>query len=136
MYFVEAVVDGPLSEFLAKPTACELDQFLLTTDLETMEIAAGSLWIVKFMHFVYGGTAISISLTHKIANISALITLLKSWTATCRGEFDPPLVVPDFSGSTILQPREIPGLSGSVNLAAEKFTARRFVIDAKKIAYL
>lgn len=105
--FIEARSDSPLSDFLSKPDCETLDLFLPTTDQETMELSKGSMWLVKFSMFSCGGTAVSISLTHKIADFAALITLLKSWTATCRGSSEP--LSPQFTGASILPPREIPG---------------------------
>lgn len=133
-FFIEAQCDSPLSDFLSKPNFETLDQFLPTTDPETMELSKDSMWLIKFTKFNCGGTTISVSLTHKIADIAALLTLLKSWTEACRGLREPTL--PDFTGSSLLPPREIPGMSGSLNIAGDKFIARRFVISASKIAEL
>ncbi|KAL5550919.1 hypothetical protein UlMin_001095 [Ulmus minor] len=134
VYFIEAVADGPLSEFLSQPNVEELDQLLPTTDPQTMEISNSALWLVKFTLYSCGGTAVSISLTHKIVDIATLLTLLKSWTAACRRDAEPCL--PDLSAATILPPRDIPGLSGSVSLGAEEFVSRRFVFEAAEIANL
>jgi hypothetical protein len=133
-FFIEARCDSPLSDFLNKPNYETLDQFLPTAEPETMELCKGSMWLVKFTKFNCGGTTISVSLTHKIADIAALLTLLKSWTETCRGSAEP--ILPDFTGSSLLPPREIPGMSGSVNIAGDKFIAKRFVISASKVAEL
>ncbi|KAG6687775.1 hypothetical protein I3843_11G088900 [Carya illinoinensis] len=112
-FFVEARCSSPLSDFLSKPNWETLDLLLPTMDPETMEF---------------------VSLTHKIADIAGLLTLLKSWTEACRGSTEP--VVPDFIGASILAPREIPGMSGSLNIAGEKFIARRFMFSAPKIVEL
>jgi hypothetical protein len=132
--FIEARTDSLLSDFLSKLDYETLDPFLPTTDPETMELSKGSFWLVKFSMFSCGGTAISLSLTHKIADFAALITLLKSWTAMCRGSSE--LLVPEFTAASILPPREIPGMSASVHIAGENFIARRFVFSASKVAEL
>lgn len=131
-FFIEARCDSPLSDYLSKPDYQRIDLFLPTTDPETMELSTGSMWLVKFTLFSCGGTAVSLSLTHKIADIAALLTLLKSWTQSCRGLSEP--VLPEFTASSILPPREIPGMSASVHIAGDKFVARRFVFSALKVA--
>lgn len=91
--------------------------------------------LVRFTLFRCGGTAVTISLTHKLADIAALVTFLKSWTAACGGHTEP--VVPELAiGATLFPPREIPGMSATVNIAADKFTARRFVFEASKVEEL
>ncbi|KAG6687776.1 hypothetical protein I3842_11G089500 [Carya illinoinensis] len=133
-FFVEARCSSPLSDFLRKPNWETLDLLLPTTDPETMELSKGSMWLMKFTMFTCGGTAVSVSLTHKIADMAGLLTLLRSWTEACRGSTQP--VFPDFIGASILPPREIPGMSGSLDIAGEKFIARRFVFSASKIVEL
>ncbi|KAG7955769.1 hypothetical protein I3843_11G089000 [Carya illinoinensis] len=133
-FFVEARCSSPLSDFLRKPNWETLDLLLPTTDPETMELSKGSMWLMKFTMFTCGGTAVSVSLTHKIADMAGLLTLLRSWTEACRGSTQP--VFPDFIGASILPPREIPGMSGSLDIAGEKFIARRFVFSAPKIVEL
>ncbi|KAE8055574.1 hypothetical protein FH972_012404 [Carpinus fangiana] len=132
--FIEARSESPLSDFLSKPDCETLDLFLPTNDQETMELSEGSMWLVKFSMFSCGGTAVSISLSHKIVDFAALITLLKSWTATCHGSSEP--LAPQFTGASILPPREIPGMAASVHIAGENFIARRFVFSASKVAEL
>jgi hypothetical protein len=123
--FIEARSNSPLSDFLSKSDCETLDLFLPTTDQETMELSKGSMWLVKFSMFSCGGTAISVSLTHKIADFATLITLLKSWTATCRGSSEP--LAPQFTGALILPPREIP--AGEENNNAMKIICQNNKID-------
>ncbi|KAI9076280.1 hypothetical protein K1719_041775 [Acacia pycnantha] len=134
--YVEARTDTHLSDFLRHPDFDTLEHFLPSTDKETMELSNGSMLIVRFTLFGCGGTALSISLTHKIADIAALITILQSWTATCRARAEPD--VPHLGlGASLFPPRHIPGMSASVNIAAaEKFSARRFVFTGAKVREL
>ncbi|XVF13582.1 hypothetical protein REPUB_Repub08aG0219700 [Reevesia pubescens] len=100
-----------------------------------MELSNGAMFLVRFTSFICGGVAISLSLTHKLADVSALLTLLQSWSSVCRGLNDP--VTPDLIGENFLAPRdELSAMSASVNIAAEKFVMRRFVFSASKIAEL
>ncbi|KAK4260267.1 hypothetical protein QN277_003409 [Acacia crassicarpa] len=133
--YVEARTDNYLSDILSHPDFDTLEHFLPSTDKETMELSNGSMLIVRFTLFGCGGTALSISLTHKIADIAALITILQSWTATCRALAEPD--VPHLGlGASLFPPRQIPGMSASINIAAEKFTARRFVFTGAKVREL
>ncbi|XP_028754299.1 BAHD acyltransferase BIA1-like [Neltuma alba] len=135
VFYVEARTDTHLSDFLSHPDFDTLEHFLPSTDKETMELSNGSMLLVRFTLFRCGGTAVSISLTHKIADIAALITFLQSWTAACRARPEPG--VPDLGpGASLFPPRDIPGMSASVNIAAEKFTARRFVFTGSKVGEL
>ncbi|XP_054810305.1 stemmadenine O-acetyltransferase-like [Prosopis cineraria] len=133
--YIEARTDTRLSDFLSHPDFDILEHFLPSTDKETMELSNGSMLLVRFTLFGCGGTAVSISLTHKIADIAALITVLQSWTAACRARTEPD--VPDLGlGASLFPPRTILGMSASVNIAAEKFTARRFVFTGFKVGEL
>uniref|UniRef100_A0A7N2N209 Uncharacterized protein n=2 Tax=Quercus lobata TaxID=97700 RepID=A0A7N2N209_QUELO len=130
-FFIEARCDSPLSDFLSKLNFETLDQFLPATDPETLELSKGSMWLIKFS---CGGTTVSVSLSHKIIDIASLLTLLKSWTETCRGLSEP--ILPNFTGFSLLPPKEIPGMSASVKISGDKFKIGRFVISASKIAEL
>ncbi|XWS49227.1 hypothetical protein CRYUN_Cryun13aG0145800 [Craigia yunnanensis] len=134
-FFVEAKVNIQLSEFLNQSDFNLMDHFLPTTDPKTMELSNGAMFLVRFTSFTCGGVAISLSLTHKLADVSALLTLLQSWSSVCRGLSDP--LTPDLIGEKFLAPRdELSAMSASVNIAAEKFVLRRFVFSASKIAEL
>ncbi|XP_061337169.1 stemmadenine O-acetyltransferase-like [Gastrolobium bilobum] len=135
-FFIEAQTETSLSDILVNPDFDTLECFLPTTDNETMTMSNGSMLLVRFTLFRCGGTALSISLTHKIADIAALITLLKTWTAACDGATE--TVVPELAtGATLFPPRDIPGMSASVNtVSSEKFTTRRFVFVASKVEEL
>ncbi|KAL4602162.1 hypothetical protein ACB092_10G033600 [Castanea dentata] len=108
-FFIEARCDSPLSDFLSRPNFETLDQFLPTTDPETLELSKGSMWLIKFAKFSCCGTTVSVSLSHKIIDIASLLTLLKSWTEICRA---------------------------SLKISGDKFKIGRFVIRASKIAEL
>ncbi|TYH06846.1 hypothetical protein ES288_A08G186100v1 [Gossypium darwinii] len=134
-FFVEAKVNIPLSHFLNQPDFILMDHFLSTTDPTTMELSNGAMFLVRFTSFTCGGVAISLSLTHKVADVSALLTLLQCWSSVSRGLSDP--ITPDLIGEKFLAPRdELSAMSVSVDVAVEKFEQRRFVFSASKIAEL
>ncbi|KAL4602160.1 hypothetical protein ACB092_10G033400 [Castanea dentata] len=133
-FFIEARCDSPLSDFLSKPNFETLDQFLPTTDPETLELSKGSMWLIKFTKFSCCGTTVSVSLSHKIIDIASLLTLLKSWTEICRGLSEP--ILPNLTGFSLLPPKDISGMSASLKISGDKFKIGRFVIRASKIAEL
>ncbi|KAL1289662.1 stemmadenine O-acetyltransferase-like [Arachis hypogaea] len=130
-FFIQSRTQTPLSQILSPPNFDIIQNLLPTTHSD-------SLLLVRFTLFGCGATAITISLTHKIADFAALITLLKAWTAACIGGDTQP-VVPELAiGSALFPPREIlpAGISGSVNIAAEKFTTRRLIFESSKVEEL
>ncbi|KAE8720222.1 Detected protein of unknown function [Hibiscus syriacus] len=134
-FFVEARVNIQLSHFLSQPDLNLMDHFLPTTDPMTMDLSNGAMFLVRFTSFTCGGVAICFSLTHKLADVSALHTLVQTWSSVCRGSSNP--ITPLLIGENFLAPRdEFHGMSATVNIASEKFVQRRFVFSASKIAEL
>ncbi|KAK8497328.1 hypothetical protein V6N13_122579 [Hibiscus sabdariffa] len=100
-----------------------------------MELSNGALFLVRFTSFTCGGVAICFSLTHKLADGSALHTLVQTWSSVCRGSSNP--VTPLLIGQKFLAPRdEFNAISATVNIPIETFVQRRFVFSASKIAEL
>ncbi|XP_057431636.1 BAHD acyltransferase BIA1-like [Lotus japonicus] len=131
-FFIEAQTTTTLSDLLTNPHFNTLESLIPSTDEETVAMSNGSMLLIRFTLFGCGGTAVSISLTHKIADFSALITLLKTWTAVCGGATELP--APELTAGAVLFPqREIPGMSASVITVAGKFAARRFIFNASKV---
>ncbi|KAL4323543.1 hypothetical protein GQ457_11G021210 [Hibiscus cannabinus] len=134
-FFVEAEVNIQLAHFLNQPDSELMDHFLPTTDPTTLELSNDAMFLVRFTSFSCGGVAISLSLTHKLFDVSALLTLLQTWSSICRRLTDP--IIPILIGEKFLAPRdELSATSATVNIVAEKFVQRRFVFSASKIAEL
>ncbi|KAE8677569.1 FAM135B protein [Hibiscus syriacus] len=134
-FFVEAKVNIQLSHFLNKPDLNLMDHFLPTTDPPTMELSNGAMFLVRFTSFSCGGVAVSLSLTHKLFDVSALLTLLQTWSSVCCGSSHP--IAPILIGEKFLAPRdELSAISATNRIEAEKFVQRRFVFSAAKIAEL
>ncbi|KAG4945359.1 Vinorine synthase [Glycine soja] len=128
--FIESLTNASLSDILTPPNFDTLQCLLPSAD-------TSMLLLVRFTSFRCGATALTISLSHKIADIATVIALLKTWTAACAGATPPEL--PELAlGAALFPPREInPGMSASVNtVSSEKFTSRRFVFDASKVREL
>lgn len=143
VFFIESKTHTTLSETLSHPDFDALQCFIPTTDKQTMAMSNGSMLLVRFTSFGCGATAVTISLTHKIADFATATTFLKAWTAACGGGgggTEPVVVVPELAtGAALFPPREIPvpGISASVKTGADKkFTSRRFVFNASKVAEL
>ncbi|MED6157419.1 hypothetical protein PIB30_022991 [Stylosanthes scabra] len=137
-FFIQSRTTTTLSEIISPPNLAIIHNLLPATDSEAMQLSDSPMLLVRFTLFGCGATAITISLTHKIADFAALITILKAWTAACIGGDTQP-VVPELAiGSDLFPPSEtLPaGMSASVNIAAEKFTTTRLIFEPSKIQEL
>ncbi|KAF7810013.1 vinorine synthase-like [Senna tora] len=143
--YIEARVHSDLSRFLANPDFHTLQHFLppnnneipQITEFPTANSNCSLLLLVRFTLFACGGTALSVSVSRKFADLPAFNTLLHYWTATCRGV--PPPDVPDLGlGPSRFPPREIPEIisASGINTRADKFTTRRFVFPASNVEEL
>ncbi|KAK7302467.1 hypothetical protein RJT34_13357 [Clitoria ternatea] len=134
--FIHSRTDTSLSDILNAPNFDNFEPFLPTTDNQTMADPNPPMLLVRFTSFGCGATAITISLSHKIADMASVIAFLKTWTAVCGGATAP--AAPELAiGATLFPPREIPGVSASVKTSSsEKFTTRRFVFEASKVIEL
>ncbi|KAJ7964778.1 vinorine synthase-like [Quillaja saponaria] len=136
-YFIEARTDISLSDFLRLPDLPSLiDHHLVpSNDKETVKMANGSMLLVKFMSFSCGGTALSISSSHKIADLGSVMLFLKSWSSACRGSPDP--IKPDLNlGPSIFPVIPIPPGSESLVMPDKKFVQRRLIFSPDKIREL
>ncbi|XP_021911472.1 vinorine synthase-like [Carica papaya] len=101
-----------------------------------MTISNGAMLLVKFTSFICGGVAVGVSPTHKLVDLPSLVTLFQTWTKFSLGDNEP--VVPElFLGANLLPPKpDLPNMSASINIKAEKFSMKRFVFTAAKLAEL
>ncbi|TKY71302.1 Vinorine synthase [Spatholobus suberectus] len=131
--FIESRTDASLSDILTAPNFDTLQCFLPSADTTTSN---APILLVRFTAFRCGGTAVTILLSHKIADIAAVVALLKTWTAACAGATV--AEVPELAaGAALFPPRDIPGATASVNtVSSDKFASRRFVFDASKVREL
>ncbi|KAL4330228.1 hypothetical protein AHAS_Ahas13G0379100 [Arachis hypogaea] len=112
-----------------------IQNLLPTTNSKTMQLSNASMLLVHFTLFGCSVTAVTISLTHKIADFVALITLLKAWIAARIGGDTRPVVSELTIGFALFPPREIlpTRMLGSMNIAVEKFTTRRLIFKSSKV---
>ncbi|KAI5448515.1 hypothetical protein KIW84_015795 [Lathyrus oleraceus] len=129
--FIESQTTTTLSELLTKPNFNTLECFLPVPTTENKNM----LLLLRFTLFSCGSTALTISLTHKIADFNTLMTFFDTWTTVCATTKSVPL--PDLTTASTLFPlREIPEIPASYKSSSKKFTTRRFIFDACKIEEL
>ncbi|XP_062109526.1 stemmadenine O-acetyltransferase-like [Humulus lupulus] len=134
--FVEAKIEINLSDFLGQPDTDRLNHFVPTNDPTTAELAQGCITQIQLTAFQCGGTAVSACLSHKVGDISSLISFLNSWSSTTRD--DPYSVIghpPVFIGDSLLPPIDM-SLMQRKDTRSEKLVSKRFVFEASKIAQL
>ncbi|XP_015868896.3 acyltransferase Pun1-like [Ziziphus jujuba] len=137
--FVEANIACNLSDILTQPEAELLNHFLPTNDPKTLELAPGCIALIQLTSFQCGGIAISVCLSHKLFDVSSLLTILHGWTSTARGSGEAVLRVPPvFVGDSLLKTRELSSFMSRPNLMPPpgKLRTKRFVFEASKIANL
>ncbi|KAJ7950102.1 vinorine synthase-like [Quillaja saponaria] len=152
--FIESKTDTNLSDLLAHPDLLAVIRDNLVPSYRNN----GSLLLVKYISFGCGGTAVSISVSHKIADLASLVTLLLHWTALSGGagagaSDHIPIYQPDFNllGQTEPHPGPTievssssspspspsqPSSSGYSLRPSRKFISKRFVFSASKIKQL
>ncbi|KAF8019581.1 hypothetical protein BT93_G0310 [Corymbia citriodora subsp. variegata] len=125
--FVHAKVDGRLDQLLRG----EFDPDLLGR----MGVAGNPLVVIQVNVFECGGLVISLRCFHKVSDLSALATFMKSWVTVCRSGTHE-LASPYFELSTLF-----PVKGSGVNLmppllAGVKLTMNRFSFSGAAISRL
>ncbi|KAJ7971307.1 vinorine synthase-like [Quillaja saponaria] len=97
----------------------------------------------KFIHFGCGGTAISISITHKISDFASLVTFLGSWSSSCRvlNGSGGDQILPDLNLIGQIVPGPIPTSSTPTSSkfpppGTKEYIAKRVFFSASKIEEL
>ncbi|XP_057486935.1 acyltransferase Pun1-like [Actinidia eriantha] len=132
--FLEAEFLDPLSVLLLKPHCDALHQ-LYPKNLHGNSSYKGSLVVIQINYFQCGGMAISVCVSHKIADGCTLINFIGDWAATARqeGEKVRPMFITETSSTSLLDcPLTLP----EIELKKQSCVTRRFVFDASKIADL
>lgn len=129
--FIESQTTTTLSELLTNPNFNTLECFLSVPTTKNKNM----LLLLRFTLFSCGSTALTISVTHKIADFNTLVTFLDTWTTVCTTtkSVSPPDLT---TTSTIFPLREIPEMPASYKPSSKKFPTRRFIFDAYKIEEL
>ncbi|KAL5546703.1 hypothetical protein UlMin_006390 [Ulmus minor] len=126
-YFIEAQMNCKLSEMLNQPESKTLNQFL---NPKTTKLAKNCVLLVQLTAFDCGGTALAVSICHKMGDASSLCTFLQSWTSlTC--DHDRVGTAPKFISSSLLPPQEpkdlpkFPGMNTNGSSNGSKLANRR-----------
>ncbi|XP_031254498.1 vinorine synthase-like [Pistacia vera] len=128
--FLKAQVSCQLSQFIQEPTASDFNRFLPYDDGPINFVLA-----IQINFFNCGSFAIGVLMSHKIADASSMITFIRNWAATARGESAN--FCPQFVSATLFPPKDIGGLTGTVSVPSEKnIVLRRFVFSGSMIAAL
>ncbi|XVF78235.1 hypothetical protein PTKIN_Ptkin14bG0114100 [Pterospermum kingtungense] len=134
VYYIEARVNCHLEDIFNQPDG-KLLRKLVPTPSESGEEATGPIVLVKVNFFECGGMAISISVSHKTADVSTGSLFINSLAAMARGSREVVISEP-VSLSLLLPPMDIPSVVYKPLFNPEKFPTRRLVFDASKILML
>ncbi|KAL3515508.1 hypothetical protein ACH5RR_022410 [Cinchona calisaya] len=134
--YLEAEVDGDLADFIDKGFEIkQLDQFMpdhaADADFSIRPLAA---FRVNF--FGCGGVAIGLSISHKIADTSSVVSFLNGWANTSRLGIDKLPISPSFDVSSFFPVSEyckVNLLKLLLNLGP-KIVSRRFLFQEAKIS--
>ncbi|KAJ7946364.1 vinorine synthase-like [Quillaja saponaria] len=140
-FFIEAKTDINMSNFLGHPDLLTVIREHLVPDATNPDYN-GSILLLKFTLFGCGSTAITISMSHKIADLVTFITLLNCWTALARagggggiGGGSDGFIPPDlnFLGQIVPDSDPSPKSATPEFFRNKKFVTKRFVFSASKI---
>ncbi|XP_068329611.1 acyltransferase Pun1-like [Pyrus communis] len=139
-HFLEARVNCQLSDLLIQPNPESLNHLMAQNDPKTANEALGStLLLVQISVFNCGGIVVSVSASHKIADAASFLTFVRAWAAINRdGVLELQLGTPEFTGGSLLPPRELSLPSSKVNLEipTQSLVTKRFVFNVSKMVSL
>ncbi|XP_052172402.1 vinorine synthase-like [Diospyros lotus] len=135
--YLEARVSCRVRDVLSNPEHETVKR--LIPEEPTSELGGAPLLLVQANFFAGGGMALGVLTWHKIADGTSLCAFINAWASTALGF--PDTAVPNFTAaSSRFPPRDQPPatLSEVVKFKQpeEKFTVKRFVFEASKIAAL
>ncbi|KAH7571871.1 hypothetical protein JRO89_XS04G0159400 [Xanthoceras sorbifolium] len=121
------VVNSRLSEILQNPNPEKFVTKFLPDDVNNLVLA------IQVNYFDCGGIAIGVRMSHKVADGSSIITFIKNWAKTARGNIEN--VCPKIVGTTLFPTKD--GVDGKSDLPPEKnITLKRFVFTHSKLSAL
>ncbi|CAL5349744.1 unnamed protein product [Camellia sinensis] len=129
----EAKISCRLSEILKKPTP-ETLHGLFPSDLLGNNSYKGSLVVIQINYFDCGGMAVSVCVSHKVADGCTMSNFISDWAAMARQDGVPshPMFIAATSRSPLDNPFDMP----EIELKKQSCITRRFVFDSPKIAKL
>ncbi|KAJ0025543.1 hypothetical protein Pint_09251 [Pistacia integerrima] len=143
IYFVEALVQRPLDEFLNQPDLALINKFLPGEASWSATPTPGThVAMIQVTTFSCGGIVIGVFVSHMIADGNALSSFLKSWAATARKNTEEAVPFPIFDNSTVFPPNDLFPREATMMATVIPFfkigrsVTRRYVFDASAIATL
>ncbi|OUZ99374.1 Transferase [Macleaya cordata] len=138
--YFEAKVNCKISDFMMRPDVL-LHQQLLPSNIASnygnlaRKEEEEALAAVQINVFNCGGVAISLCVSHKIADASTITTFINGWAATSLGDTKI-LCRPTFDSASLFPPRQVTPPPGPCKVVNKLVVTKRFVFDAAKIAVL
>ncbi|XP_026440677.1 salutaridinol 7-O-acetyltransferase-like [Papaver somniferum] len=134
--YIEAKVNAVMFDFMNVDVVHQLHPSYIVFD----DVAKEAQLAVQVNLFNCGGIAISVCLSHKIADGSAQMTFLNSWAATAGLAPDKQIVYPTFDSAAIF-PALPPGvhvssLESDDSLQGKNVVTKQFLFSASKITAL
>lgn len=116
-------------DFISKLTCIYILYYLNMQQLHALT-AFAFLTQVNFLEC--GGLALSLLISHKVADALSFFTFLNAWAASARG--DPNIIDPCFNSSELFPPINLSGFQTSTGIVKDNISTRRFIFDAANIA--
>ncbi|XP_059657762.1 stemmadenine O-acetyltransferase-like [Cornus florida] len=128
--YVDAKAACRLSEVVRDPIPHELNKLIPyeLDDIRDLPI------VIQVTMFTCGGIAISLGISHKVADALSFLYFINSWAAIARGDCDIPC--PLFESAALFPPRDLTGFKPSTGIVKENIVTKRLVFTASKIAAL
>ncbi|KAL3849683.1 hypothetical protein ACJIZ3_011565 [Penstemon smallii] len=147
VYYVEAKVNGPLSDFLINQPHTKSIHRFLPVDPNSMELLFSKTYVVMIQvtAFDCGGIAIGLYTSHKIIDGVSQVTFLKAWAdaalAHNEEEEEEEIIRPSFISPSIFPPNPALPENAAVmlfiaNLEQKKCVTRRFLFNSSSIMRL
>ncbi|KAK2637877.1 hypothetical protein Ddye_025672 [Dipteronia dyeriana] len=126
---LEAQVNCHLSEFLQNQNPDKFVNKFLPDDVNNLVLA------IQLNFFNFGGIAIGIRMSHKVADGSSITTFIKNWAETaCNGNINN--VGPKIAGTTVFPPMDKAFDVPSDDPTAKNIMSKRFVFSNTNISAL
>ncbi|KAJ6719714.1 ANTHRANILATE N-BENZOYLTRANSFERASE [Salix purpurea] len=129
--FFQAEVRCRLSQVSENPAPGELSKLIPFA----LDDAEGLPLGIQYNIFECGGIVIGLCISHKIGDALSLLTFIKSWAATSRGEEDH-IMRPEFISATLFPPINISGFKPATGITKEDVVTKRFVFSSSSIELL
>ncbi|OWM89723.1 hypothetical protein CDL15_Pgr024471 [Punica granatum] len=128
--FLETRVMCRLSDMVQNQDTLELRKLVPFAINAADDVILG----VQFNVFEYGGIAVGICLSHKVADGLSVFVFVRTWAAICRGEVN--VVSPEFLSATLFPPKDLSGYEPSTGIVTENIVSKRFVFKSNGIELL